>query len=234
MSFFRCLWYSRVVLPFVVVVALLTNGCGNTPQGPSIETGASETTPPRSTKLLGGVIGDVLTLNVDDALGSTVSTTDALLLNPNSQVESDSDMFSYNQKGDLWTRFGFYANYQAGDIQVLEAEFQVDRYSVPKSSGQVEIVMTVTSGTTLDDIAVAFDPHGFNFLPNRPATLKLTLRGKNVPETRDGYHIHDPDHVEKIEVAYEEHDGLLEKRVTITMKVPGFSRYILGGGGRDR
>jgi len=178
----------------------------------------------RSTKL-GGLVGGLL----ETDLVKTVTYTADSVVNYKSQVETDSDIFVYGRSEDLWVKFGMYSDYLAGDIQILEASLLVSNRSVPRRSGNVEISMEAHSGTTMGDILVNFEPHGFDFDPRYPAKLKLTLVGKDVPETRDGYHHHEPDDVEKIEVSQREYNGILMKVVVITIKVPGFSAYSLGG-----
>ena len=99
--------------------------------------------------------------------------------------------------------------------------FQVAKKSIDK---RVRIKMVVTSGRTLGDVSVKFTPEGQAFRPN--AVLKLVLRGDSLPEVKDAYHTHDST-VESIKVSY---DRRGRKHVTLTIKVPGFSRYSLGGG----
>jgi len=178
----------------------------------------------RSTKL-GGLVGGVL----ETDLAKTVTYTADSVVNYKSQVEYDSDIFRYGRAEDLWVKFGLYSDYLAGDIQILEASLLVGNKSVPADSGKVEISMEAHSGTTMGDILVNFEPHGFDFDPNYQAKLKLTLVGKDVPETRGGYHHHEPDDVESIDVSYREYNGIVMKVVVITIKVPGFSAYSLGG-----
>ena len=229
-----------VILAFALMV--VANGCSNSslPLGPNQATeqaGVLESSPaerdvfqfwlapqPRATKL-GGLVGGVL----DSDLGKSVTYTADSVVNYKSQVEVDSDIFVYGRSEDLWVKFGFYSDYLAGDIQILEAEFLVGRRSVPADSGRVEITMEAISGTTMGDVLVNFEPHGFDFDPRYQPKLKLTLVGKDVPETRDGYHHHEPDDIEEIDVSYREYNGIVMKVVVITITVPGFSSYSLGG-----
>jgi hypothetical protein len=104
---------------------------------------------------------------------------------------------------------------------VKQATFQVAKKSIDK---RVRIKMVVSSGTTLGDVSVKFTPEGQVFRPD--AKLVLVLRGDSLPEVKDGYHAHGST-VERIKVSY---DRRGRKHVILTMSVPGFSRYSLGGG----
>ena len=225
-----------VIIGFTLMV--FANGCSNSalPLGPTqvTEQPADLQAQPafqfwlapqqRATKL-GGLVGG---LPETDLVKKVTYTADSVV-NYKSQVETDSDIFRYGRSEDLWVKFGLYSDYLAGDIQIFEASLLVGSRSVPYEAGKVEISMEAHSGTTMGDILVNFEPHGFDFDPRYPAKLKLKLVGKDVPETRDGYHHHEPDDIEQIEVSYQEYNGILMKVVVITIKVPGFSSYSLSG-----
>jgi hypothetical protein len=87
--------------------------------------------------------------------------------------------------------------------------------------------MTVTSGTTLDDIRIEFDPSGLVFDP--PALLELRLRGPvTEDEVRQAQHIYgdDPANIEAIET---ETYANGQTYLTVCISVPGFSEYSIGG-----
>jgi len=218
---------SALLVVLGLAFMVFANGCSNSsmPLGPTQAEEQSVETQAQPAKKLGGLVGGL----VETDLVKGVTYTADSVVNYQSQVETDSDIFVFGRSEDLWVKFGLYSDYLAGDIQILEAKFYAGRRSVPSESGKVEIIMEAHSGTTMDDILVNFEPHGFDFDPRYPAKLQLTLVGKDVPETRDGYHHHEPDDVEKIDVSYQEYNGILMKVVVITIKVPGFSMYSLGG-----
>ncbi|MDA0747481.1 MAG: hypothetical protein O2954_13255 [bacterium] len=228
--FYRGKLFSYTLTVFALVGTMFLQGCGDSRQE-LLNSGPSSVQESRGTQgaayliLQPKVAGK---LGLGDLIENTVRVVDGLVLDPNSKVETDADKFKYGSSGELWTYFGNYADYWNGEVQVKEATFLVDKYSVPSESGDVRITMTVYSGYSFDDVVVKFEPSGFNFLPEKPAHLKLKLRGKEVPEDVKGYHAHGAE-VEETEITYEEHNGLLEKYVIVTLKVPGFSEYSLGG-----
>lgn len=107
-------------------------------------------------------------------------------------------------------------------VHVQKSTFEVRKGSIDR---EVEISMTVYSGSNLEDIGVAFTPSGLTFNP--PATLTLALQGDVKKKDLEGlkaYHIHDSTVTQiPIHISSRGKDGL-----TITLRVPGFSTYSLG------
>ena len=108
-----------------------------------------------------------------------------------------------------------------GEVGVKRATFEVEEGSIDAA---YYITMTVYTGATLGEVRVEFTPSGIRFHP--PATLTVVLWGKVNADVVKALHIDGSGAVlEEIAVTVE--DG---KKVTIlVLKVPGFSRYDLGG-----
>ncbi|MCZ6635930.1 MAG: hypothetical protein O7G87_21240 [bacterium] len=130
-----------------------------------------------------------------------------------------SGQFKPNKKGQLQVSFERYA--KKNQVQVKSAIFTVAKGSI---DAPVEITMAVTSGTTMDDVSVEFTPEGQVFRPS--VVLELVLQGNNLPEVKNAYHAHGGT-VDMVKVSYEKEGA---KVIVLTIKVPGFSRYSLGGG----
>jgi hypothetical protein len=128
-----------------------------------------------------------------------------------------SGWFSPAEGGRLEVSFPRYAD--DDDVQVKRAVFKVDQGSI---NGTYKITMQVFSGTTLADVSVEFSPSGLKFNPS--ATLTFVLRGELDPDEVKAYHI-EGGTVTEISTAIEEG----KKTTTITVKVPNFSIYSLGG-----
>lgn len=135
------------------------------------------------------------------------------------QTETTSGWFAPDKKGRLQVNFKKYTD--DNHIQVEKATFDVERGSI---GAAYEITMTVVSGYTLADVSVEFTPSGPTFTPD--ATLTLVLRGAGLnPDEIRAYHI-DGATIQSIVVDYDQQG---KKKATVTLKVPGFSRYSLGG-----
>ncbi len=107
-------------------------------------------------------------------------------------------------------------------VSVQKATLEVQKGSIDH---EVEISMTVLSGSALDDIAVLFTPSGLRFTP--PAKLTLVLNG-NLDEqdvkALKAYHIEGQTSQEISVLVYP--SG--KNEWTVILKVPGFSIYSLG------
>ena len=116
--------------------------------------------------------------------------------------------FVIDKDGYIFTKFEI----QAG---ALDEDTQID--------------MTV-SGTSLDDLVVAFAPAGLTFNIPAQLTIKVAVNKVEVlPESFMVKHIHGDGTVEEAVVGKYglERSGLYYKFV---IEVPGFSRYSMGGG----
>lgn len=107
-------------------------------------------------------------------------------------------------------------------VRVRKVKFSVDKGMLDKKR---KITMTATSGTTLDDVQVEFDPQGVQFHP--PAKLEIYLSGG---KRRDlmAYHYSASQvtraTIEKVSLGDDGSSGW-----KVTLEIPGFSRYSLGG-----
>jgi hypothetical protein len=124
-------------------------------------------------------------------------------------------------------------------IQVKQAQFSVEKNSIDTgglsdaqldrytSKKGVDIRMQVVTGTTLEDIVVAFGPAGLAFNPVAQLRLQLVgdLTGIFTAGEEAGYHINADGVVTKVSVSI---DDLDEDGCNLIIDVPGFSRYVLG------
>jgi hypothetical protein len=112
------------------------------------------------------------------------------------------------------------------DVVVKEAYFAAGFKSLVGGEQLVRIDMTVMSGTTLNDIDVVFGPSGLAFLPE--ATLTLKLAGPVTPDDvmAIGHFGGDDTYIESIETEVTKRG---QSFIIAKVKVPGFSRYSLGG-----
>ena len=98
--------------------------------------------------------------------------------------------------------------------------------------GQQTISMTVFSGSTLEDVVVAFRPSGLTFNP--PATLELCLSGNLSREDANAVEaaLRTVDHVSGGQVEKIQTKGKKDGRAgwKVTVKIPGFSLYSWGSG----
>lgn len=135
------------------------------------------------------------------------------------QIKTVSGWFSPDKTGKLAVSFKTYAD--GNQVQVKQATFEVETGAIGAAH---EITMTVFSGYTLADVAVQFSPSELTFDP--PATLTLVLWGAEIdPAEIQAYHISGGT-VESISVEVDESG---KKKVTVKIKVPGFSIYSLSG-----
>jgi hypothetical protein len=205
------------VLAMALTMSGLLAACGQSPNSSeNLAQGTyGETSLTPATKPAWGTGGTVLT-------SSSLSTTGVGSL---VKVQSVSDYYYPNSGCYMKMSIKNYAT--EADVVVKEASFEAGYRSLVGGEQLVRIDMTVTSGTTLNDIDVAFGPSGLAFLPE--ATLTLKLAGPVTAEEviaadhfgADGYYI------ESIttEVSMRGQSFLI-----VRVKVPGFSRYSLGGG----
>lgn len=106
-------------------------------------------------------------------------------------------------------------------VRVQRTTFEVKKGAIDR---EVEISMSVFSGSALADIGVKFTPSGLRFTP--PATLTLALRGDLDKKDLEGlraYHI-EGSKVTEISVKVTGN----KKTLILTVEVPGFSIYSLG------
>ena len=113
------------------------------------------------------------------------------------------------------------------DVRVKSAYFVAPENSLVGDDREVSIEFTVYSGTTLSDVDVVFGPEGLAFEPTALLVLKLT--GPVTPEEvmAIGHFGGDGTYIEMIETEVKKNG---EKFLSVHVRVPGFSRYSLGGG----
>jgi hypothetical protein len=112
------------------------------------------------------------------------------------------------------------------DVRVKDVKFYVEANSVV-GGGEHQITMGVHSGTTLDDVNIEFSPSGLAFSP--AGTLTIALVGPvTAADVQQATHIYgDGSQVESITTVTDRKGNSFLK---VVVKVPGFSRYSLGGG----
>ncbi|OGG45362.1 MAG: hypothetical protein A3F84_27025 [Candidatus Handelsmanbacteria bacterium RIFCSPLOWO2_12_FULL_64_10] len=143
-------------------------------------------------------------------------------------VREATGLFSPRRYGRLEVRFNRDDDDDDGDdddddgdgVRVQRATFEVKKGAIDR---EVEISMSVFSGSALKDIGVKFTPSGLKFNP--PATLELNLRGADRKDLQGlkCYHIEGSE-VTEISVKVTGN----KKTLILTVEVPGFSIYSLG------
>ncbi len=131
-------------------------------------------------------------------------------------AKGSSGKFSPRRDGRL--EVGFDDRNNGGLVQ--KATFEVKKGSIDR---EVEISMTVYSGSALEDIGVKLTPSGLKFHPS--ATLKIDLQGVDRKDLQGlkVYHI-EGSKVTEISVKVTGN----KNNLTLTLEIPGFSEYSLG------
>lgn len=116
-----------------------------------------------------------------------------------------------------------------GSIILKRAWFAVEWGGIHEAT---EISMTASWGKRVKDVSIAFTPSGLDFSP--PSTLEITLHGplQDSMFNQQVYHTDSNGHTSQLaiaEIRKERNDGNNSQWV-IVIKIPGFSRYSLGGG----
>lgn len=123
------------------------------------------------------------------------------------------------------------------EIRVEKATFSVKKRSIDISGltdeevdkyvhrDEIAITMAVSSGSTLEDVAVGFGPSGLIFDPEAKLELKLTGKLKGLlPEGKSyAYHIDEDGQITKVEMDVD----LEANGCKLRIDVPGFSRYTI-------
>ena len=133
---------------------------------------------------------------------------------------TDKDVFSPKKDGKLEVEFDDPNN--NGGVRVKGAEFQVKKGSLDR---QVEITMTVFSGSALSDVIVNFTPSGLKFSP--PATLSIEVSGDLSAKDLQGMKAYHVEGKKVTELSIQFHPSG-KNEWTITIRVPSFSSYSLG------
>ena len=134
-----------------------------------------------------------------------------------------SELIKVNKGGEIVVQENMNDGGPHNDFKIA---LQVGQKTVAED---VVITMTV-HGSTLEDLVVAFDPGGFEFL--KPAKLIISVgkdRYTEIPEGVVVRHEYGDSTVEDITL----YKLLVQKdggRITIKVDIPGFSRYSMGGG----
>ena len=136
------------------------------------------------------------------------------------QAKSARGVFSPRRDGSLEVRFNRDDDDDDDAVRVKNATFEVSKGSIKH---EVDISMTVFSGSALEDIGVKFTPSGLKFNP--PATLKLNLQGADRKDLQGlkVYHI-EGNRVTEISVKVTGN----KNNLTLTLDIPGFSIYSIG------
>ena len=122
-------------------------------------------------------------------------------------------------------------------IGVKKATFSVRKNSIDISEltqdqiaeyvhrNEVDITMAVSSGTTLEDVAVGFGPSGLLFHPSAKLEIQLTgnLKGLIAEGQSFAYHIGADGTITTVEMEAEVKSNGAKLRI----EVPGFSRYTI-------
>ena len=128
-------------------------------------------------------------------------------------------------------------NKKNGSVGVKKATFSVRKNSIDISEltedqvleyvhrKEIDITMAVSSGTTLEDVAVGFGPSGLLFRPSAKLELQLTgnLKGLIAEGQSFAYHISSDGTITKVEMDVE----VKSKGAKLRIEVPGFSRYTI-------
>ena len=145
-------------------------------------------------------------------------------------VETDSGKFSPDRKGKLKACFKNYG--EGGDLWVKDVTFEVP---VGALDQQRDIAMKVTSGYTLEDVKIDFEPSGTEFHPSARLTIRFWLpqvvKKKLTPERLESLDLM-AEHIKasgKVEDVWVETTKQGQAFLTLVIPVPGFSRYGLSG-----
>ena len=142
----------------------------------------------------------------------------------NSEVESAlqtlsaSGTFTTRRGGKLEVKFP--QPRDRNSFYVEKVKFEVKRGSIDRTC---EITMKVTAGDALEDLEIEFTPSGVVFDP--PAEMAIYLKGVQHLDAVV-YHITGDGESTEAKIVT---DGKGKKGWKITVAVPGFSRYSLGG-----
>jgi len=123
------------------------------------------------------------------------------------------------------------------EIRVEKATFSVKKRSIDISNlsdeevekyvhrDEIDITMAVSSGSTLEDVAVGFGPSGLIFDPEAKLELKLTGNLKDLLHEGKSYayHIDEDGQITKVEMDVD----LEASGCKLRIDVPGFSRYTI-------
>lgn len=150
--------------------------------------------------------------------------------------------FEFDENEKLEVEFDNYAD--KGEIAVKKATFSVRKNSIDLSElttdvllqndgddddgdddddDEIDITMVVSSGTTLEDVVVAFGPSGLLFKPSARLDIQLTGNLKGLVAEGQGfaYHIDGAGNITKVAMEAEVKSNGCKLRI----EVPGFSRY---------
>lgn len=148
--------------------------------------------------------------------GNTAVSSDVL------HYASASGKFTTDKGGKLEVNIPDYSKGKDSgvDVQVDKVKFTVKGHSIDQDA---EITMQVQSGSTMKDIVISFTPTGLKFSP--PAKLEIYLSGTVDSKNLDCYHMHDGELVSSFA------PNVKKERANwkVTIDVPGFSSYSLGG-----
>ena len=143
--------------------------------------------------------------------------------------ERDAGMIDEDKGGKLKAKFKSYAG--KDQVQVKSAELKVAKDSIipvlPAFKGKHLVVMSVRSGTSLDDVLVKFWPPGMVFTPN--AELSVHFQGEFDGDAPVAYHVTKDGKVTVIKVTIEQKKGSFVLKV----EVPGFSEYSYDDGDEE-
>jgi hypothetical protein len=224
----------RVALTAIVGTVIIVSGCGDSGRSLLSPSDPSPPSPAISTISDGGsfVIG-FSGLNKGNA-----GLFAGKIANVPKVSQRAWGKFSPRKNGELKVRFdkSHYDNRGRGDdddddddngggIHVKKAEFKVRKGSLSKDEF---ISMTVTSGSRLTDVQVAFTPAGIQFNP--VAELEIELRGELTEEEMDALQVYHTSSDGEVTIALMKFEvDQKKKKVKLYIQVPGFSTYSAGG-----
>lgn len=207
-------WISRVAFAGLALAGvLLLSGCADVGQSPLAPGTAVRAGKPAQ--------------NTGTSTTTATTTTSTSSTGQPLYTKSASGWFSPGSGGSLNVKFA--NNYGSWtDVRLKSATFQVAPGAI---AAKVLITMDVTTGYTIDDVNVQFGPSGLTFNPEGTLTLvfwggsKLSEEELRLREAQ-GYHITSDGYISTVT---QETDTQGNAYYIIAMKVPGFSRFSVGG-----
>lgn len=142
------------------------------------------------------------------------------------EIEFDAEKRSWSDWKDRNATIGvekatFFVRKNSIDISELTKD-QISEYVHRK---EIDITMAVSSGTTLEEVAVGFGPSGLLFRPSAKLEIQLTgnLKGLIAEGQSFAYHIDADGSITKVEMEVDVNSNGAKLRI----EVPGFSRYTI-------
>ena len=182
----------------VALLALAMYGCGDVTDSPTSAGQAVE----------GDSSGRVIIAFSPEAATRAAKRLD----DDDDNSRTDSDLFTPDDDGEL-------------EVEIEEDDSEVDvEFCVQEGGVGEDVVITMTVfGSTLDDLAIAFEPSGFQFVI--PAVLKIDMESEDEDlESSDiqVFHIYQDGTTVEAEILDIDAD---DDELEVEISIPGFSRY---------